>query len=199
MSQKKHDQIRSSNQSNIFERQIGEKISVILRQQCVGETSPMKKIFKETGIAPDTIKKWYTGRKPPRLGHFLILVEKYPAILQELLAAIGHGYLISYIQPQFEKVTSNMFMREIVSEASKNVPINVPINLRFKNLNERQIWFLTELSSDIRVTADDIVRRWNIKRKTARRDIAGLKKYQLIRFSGANKTGRYILLSVIQT
>jgi hypothetical protein len=196
MSQKKYGHAWSSDQDTIYEQEIGEKSADILRQKYEGISSPIKKISEETGIAPDTIKKWYTGRKPPRLGHFLILVQKYPAILQVLLETTGHGYLTAYIQPQqaqLEKIGMAWRAAKLRSETNENVPINVAINSLPANLNERQVWFMTELASHVGVAARDIVRYWNVKNKTGQRDITDLKQRGLIRFEGANKTGRYVL------
>lgn len=79
-------------------------------------------------------------------------------------------------------------------EMVRDVPINVPIKSQPENLNNRQMWFLIELRHNAQAGANDIVRRWLVSEKTAKRDLAGLKARELISRSGSKKAGRYILL-----
>jgi len=73
-----------------------------------------------------------------------------------------------------------------------NVPLNVPINLQ---LNERQLWFLEELAQGKHLRSPALVTRWNITKKTAKRDLAFLQEHGLIHFVGGSRTGTYELLS----
>jgi predicted HTH transcriptional regulator len=61
-------------------------------------------------------------------------------------------------------------------------------------LNERQRWFLQQLQLGHRVSPDEIAQHWKNWKKsvaTVERDIAGLRKQNLIEFVGAPKTGHY--------
>ncbi len=69
------------------------------------------------------------------------------------------------------------------------VPINVPIKL-----NQRQKYFLILLKSGKKGTAEDIVNRWQVTIKTAKRDILKLKDAGRIRYHGARKTGHYKII-----
>lgn len=198
MSQRKYDHIWSCKNADCLEQKIGEKVAEILRQEYAGKASPMKNISSKTGITADTIRKWYSGRKPPHLAHFLILAQNYPTILCMFLEAVRHDYLIPHIQPQGQGSEITVQTRKKEPEVDQNVPINVPINSWPAGLNERQIWFLTELSRSIRIAAEDIARCKNVTGKTAKRDIANLKARRLIRFVGAKKTGSYLLLDANQ-
>lgn len=191
MSQTKDDHMWSCKKAEFLEQKIGEKVAEILRQEYAGKSSPMKNISSKTGITSGTIRKWYSGRKPPHLAHFLILAQNYPAILRMFLGAVGHDYLIQHIQPQKQALEMLVQPQKKEPETDKNVPINVPINSWPMGLNERQAWFLTELSHNVRVTAEDIASHRNVTEKTAKRDIADLKARKLIRFVGANRTGHY--------
>jgi predicted HTH transcriptional regulator len=71
-----------------------------------------------------------------------------------------------------------------------NVPVNVPVNVP---LNERQQWFLAQLTQGIHCGPADIAARWDVVLKTAKRDIADLQKKDLIIFVGPAKTGSYHL------
>ncbi|RLG29249.1 hypothetical protein DRO03_07690, partial [Methanosarcinales archaeon] len=67
-----------------------------------------------------------------------------------------------------------------------NVPVNVPVN-------ERQQWFLNQLGARKSVRGADLAHHWNVTEKTAKRDIADLKKQGIIEFTGSPKTGKYRL------
>ncbi|MGB3976706.1 MAG: HTH domain-containing protein [bacterium] len=71
--------------------------------------------------------------------------------------------------------------------ASVNVFVNVPVN-------KGQKWFLEQLNEGVSVKAADISKKFNVSLKTARRDIKNLVDHQVVEFSGAPKTGQYILL-----
>jgi hypothetical protein len=95
---------------------------------------------------------------------------------------------------------------------SENVPDNVPKNVpddvpdrdpafdrgRDPNtlrpgplLNERQRWFLAQLATTTNVKAADIIRRWGVVERTAKRDLFALKAQGLIEFVGSARTGSY--------
>jgi hypothetical protein len=194
MSQKKYDHIWSCKNAGFLEQKIGEKVAEILRQKYAGKASPIKDISSETDISPDTVRKWYSGRKPPYLAHFLILSQNYPAILQMFLEATGHDYLIPYIRLQVQEPEPAAQTQKKEPDSGENVLINVLINPWPEGLNERQVWFLTELSRNVGVAAEDIARHRDVTDKTARRDIADLKMRRLIRLEGARKTGKYALM-----
>jgi len=194
MSQTKYDLIWSCQTAGYLEQKIGEKVADILRLEHAGEGCHIRNISSKTGISSNTIKKWYGGRKPPYLAHFMILAKYYPAILQMFLEGAGHDYLIPYIRSEKQVSESTAETQKKEPEAGKNVPINVPINPWPGDLNERQVWFLTELPRNVGVAAEDIAQHKNVTGKTAKRDIADLKTRKLIRFVGARKTGVYVLL-----
>lgn len=75
-----------------------------------------------------------------------------------------------------------------------NVLENVPVNpLPADGLNARQRWFIAALEAGRDVTAPDLARRWSVSEKTARRDIAALRRRGVIEFVGAFRRGRYQL------
>lgn len=82
-----------------------------------------------------------------------------------------------------------------LQEQPGNVPVNVPINGPVNvPVNERQKWFLEQLERGINCKAADLAAHWRITEKTAKRDIADLKKKHLVIFAGAPKTGLYRIL-----
>jgi len=73
---------------------------------------------------------------------------------------------------------------EIGEPSTVNVPVNVPVN-------ERQQWFLEQLSTGNNIRAAGMAAYWNVTEKTAKRNIADLKKRGVIEFVGAPKKGFY--------
>lgn len=72
-----------------------------------------------------------------------------------------------------------------------NVPVNVPINVPVNAVNERQQWFLEQLSAGKQTKATDISAHWKVTEKSAKRDIADLKTRGIIEFVGAPRNGFY--------
>lgn len=187
MSQQKHDHMWSPFQEAILEEKMGELVSGILRREHGSEPSPVKKISRKTGIAPTTIRKWYTSKKPPSIGHFLMLVQRYPEILKAFLEASGYGYLAAHIRSMAGENDDDEAAASAPAEAVQDVPINVPN--RF--LNERQAWFLILLEGADKARAEDIAAEFRVSIKTAKRDIEGLKTAGKIQFIGSKRSGRY--------
>jgi predicted HTH transcriptional regulator len=72
--------------------------------------------------------------------------------------------------------------------ATADVPVNVPVNVP---VYERQRWFLEQLSAGRQIKALDIAAHWQTSDKTAKRDIAELKKHGLIDYIGSSRKGSY--------
>ena len=60
--------------------------------------------------------------------------------------------------------------------------------------NDRQQWFIDQLSTGKNKKAVDIMQFWNVSEKTAKRDIAFLRRAGLIGYSGSTKTGQYFII-----
>ncbi len=191
MSFVKGDHLLPAVQPVDFERKLAEEITRILHVEYEGVPSAVKRISLKTGIAVATIKKWYSGRNPPRMAHILMLAQCYPAVLVLLLKLSGHDYLSPYVLSPEQMSGSLETVPTLAEIAAVNVPINVLINSWPKDLNQRQVWFLTTLRREVKIMAADIARRWHVTEKTAKRDIAHLKAHGLIAYVGARKTGKY--------
>ena len=195
MSQKLYGHIRPSFQEAYLEEKVGELVSRALREEHEREASPMKQISKKTSIAPDSVKRWYTSKKPPSLGHFLMLVQNYPEILKAFLSMVGHGYLAAHVRPaavansEGETLPSVAVFRDIPDIS--NVPKNP--------LNERQAWFLIRLQRTGEARAEDIAAHFKVALKTARRDIEGLKMTGKVRFIGSKRMGAYEIINKYDT
>ena len=106
--------------------------------------------------------------------------------------------LREYPEPEWQEMgmcTRVIFRSYLVVAA--NDPVNDPVNEGVNEgvtghaLNERQRWFLQQLELGHRVSPDDIAQYWRKSVATVERDIAGLRKQNLIEFVGAPKTGHY--------
>ena len=58
-------------------------------------------------------------------------------------------------------------------------------------VNDRQRWFLEQLAAGKQIRAFNLAVYWSISEKTAKRDIADLKRKGLVEFVGAPKNGFY--------
>ena len=72
-----------------------------------------------------------------------------------------------------------------------DVPVSVPVNVP---VNDRQRWFLEQLAAGKQIRVSDLAAYWSISEKTAKRDIADLKRKGLIEFVGAPKNGFYRII-----
>jgi predicted DNA-binding transcriptional regulator YafY len=61
-------------------------------------------------------------------------------------------------------------------------------------LNHRQIWFLHQLNAGRRIRVGELRREHNVSEKTAKRDIAGLRQLNMIRYVGSRRRGEYMSL-----
>lgn len=201
MSYKKEVHVFSTDQADLIEKRMGEKVAEILRQEYAGRPSPMKLISGKTSVAPATIKNWYIGRNPPRLAHFLILARNYNAILDVLLEEIGgrdlrEGYASLGIKLTRASDSRATELSKAVYSA-ENCTINFSLPPRIaRKLNQRQIWFLGRLQERKKVNVDDIIVQWRISPRSAKTDIANMVHLKLIRFMGSRRMGHYILLPI---
>ncbi len=190
MSHKKHDHMWSSFQEEFLEEKMGKWVSSILRNEHAKESSPVKKISQKTGIPPTTIKKWYTSKKPPSIGHFLMLSKHYPEVLKAFLEMSGHAYLTAYVRSTTTANDENKM--PISAGAFRDIlnAVNVPKNI----FNERQTWFLIRLQRTNTARAEDIAVEFKVSLKTALRDIKELKEAEQIRFVGSKRMGKYAII-----
>ena len=75
------------------------------------------------------------------------------------------------------------------ADGPASVPANVPVS-------DRQRWFLEQLAAGKQFRAFDLASYGSISEKTAKRDIADLKRRGLIEFVGAPKNGFYRRLPI---
>ena len=73
---------------------------------------------------------------------------------------------------------------DVPASVPGSVPVSVPVS-------DRQKWFLEQLAASKQIRASDLAVYWSISEKSAKRDIADLKRKGLVEFVGAPKYGFY--------
>ena len=136
------------------------------------------------------------------IGHFILqsFLQKSKFLEMGLMEEWGSGYKRviqacqsgGYPEPDWQELGTAFrvifYPHPAVLEHSRgDVPINVPAN-------DRQQWFLEQLAAGKQSRASDLAAYWSISEKTAKRDIAGLKKKGVIEFVGAPKKGFYHII-----
>jgi len=198
-------------------------------QSELGDTHrAVKTVMRWTGASERAAKNWLEGSAGPR-GHYLIRLIAESDLVFELIINAAHRTLTEEASSErnngilIEKTTtdgkawgasrqslgsvSNRGAPRAVDRMS-NVPERVPVNDPGNDpgnstwltlLNDRQRWFLGEMAARGRLRFTDIVARWDVAEKTAKRDIAGLQATGLIVFVGPRKTGMYIVRPKLPT
>lgn len=198
MSYAKNDQLFHNETPASAAQKIALSISQALRQDYSELTSAVKRIGRITGAHPRAIRNWYEGRNVPNSTHLMMLAQCSPNVLRVLLELIGRGDLAEFISRDFFP-TSKPLQGANISNPAKNYgerffTINVITTREIAaKLNQRQLWFLGLLQAGREAKPSDIVSAWGVTLRSAKSDLARLRKLRLIRFIGARRNGCYIL------
>jgi hypothetical protein len=160
-------------------------------------TSAIKRIARETGTNPRTVKAWYEGRNMPSLLGYIHLARCYPELIDLFLNQCQRRSNKSALKPS----KASHGMTAVVGgqsttagrKSAENVGNDVRINSDAMTCNVRQMWFISQLDEGIAATAATLARQWNTSQKTAERDIRQLRHLGLIAHQGARRNGRYCL------
>jgi len=190
MSVSKKDQVFPT-QSIINDDDLAYLIAAGLRADYGDSNSAIKVIGLKTGASLRTIKNWYSAKNMPSSGHLLTLARSSPSILQIVLEQIGGTDLRDAfaLLNMGERKTVITPPRKI---AEKIFRIEVELSARIgKNLNQRQLWFLTQLQQGEQLKSSAIAQEWAVTDRSARADVAALADLGLIRLVGSRKAGIY--------
>lgn len=198
MSYAKNDQVFPTEIQGGSTQKIAHAISTALRQDYGELTSAVKRIGRITGVHPRAIRNWYEGRNVPNSVHLLMLAQSSPNVLRVLLQLIGHGYMAEFISWEFSPANRPLRGAGISNDANiygeRFFTINVTLAPQTAaKLNQRQLWFFGLMQRGREARASDISDTWKVTMRTAKSDLAGLIKLELIRFVGARKNGMYVL------
>jgi hypothetical protein len=180
----------------LTDNQLAGLVQKALRHEYRNQHAAVKRIARKTGIEVRAIRNWYEGRKPPKAIHLLLLATHYPEILCLLIKRIGRADLWMAYQHTMDCLPDDATGgHNAVAEpvySAKSCTINTAVDIeRAGRLNQRQLWFLGLLQQGHRSRARDIMSVWRVSARAAKYDLAGLTDLNLIRFSGARKTGYY--------
>ena len=181
-------------------------VSDLLRQEHGDSRSGIKKLMRQTHACERTVKHWLSAQHGPDAVFFLRLVVSSPVIrafvigLIEAPAARRAMDGPERIAPAVERLAYALGEGAAVLPTSFPVgdgPIDVPDrdpnnDPDRSDLNQRQRWFLARVVAGDRMGANEIMSRWDVSLKTARRDIADLKGKTLIRYTGSRRKGGYV-------
>ena len=201
MSQAKMDRVSRLSEPKKIEAEIMEGIVRHLRKIGGVNTSAIKRIARETGTNPRTVKAWYEGRNMPSLLGYIHLARCYPELIDLFLNQCQLRSNKSALKPS--KASHGVAAvgggqtptagRKSAENVGNDVGINVRINSDAMTCNVRQMWFINQLDEGIAATAATLARQWNTSQKTAERDIRQLRHLGLIAHQGAHRNGRYCL------
>ena len=194
MSVAKKDQVFPIKSVAISDAALAKLIAAGLRTDYGDSTSAIKVIGLKTGASLRAIKNWYSGKNTPSSSHLLTLARSSPSILQIVLEQIGGADLRDAFALLNLSEKKNFFgkPRQITE---KNFRIDVEVSARIgKNLNQRQLWFLTRLRQGEQLKSSAIAAEWQVTDRSARADVAEMVRLDLIRFQGAKKAGVYVLI-----
>ena len=184
----------------VFNRQtVAQMVSNTLRSTHQKNGSSVKEIDNITGIGAYTISNWYQANNTPSSVHLLMLMTFYPELLRNILETITTAreqlsLPLNSVELTFVGDLNFCGGQNIYRD--KNVPINISAYVKSEfPLTQRQLWFLVKLQGEEKPNTDTISHHWQVSQRTAKRDIAYLKKHKFIRFIGAPKNGYYVLIS----
>ncbi|MGN6210503.1 DeoR family transcriptional regulator [Asticcacaulis sp.] len=173
--------------------QLAEIIAGALRQDFGDTPSSIKQIGRLTKAHLRAIKNWYIAKNAPSSRYLLILARSSPSILRFILMQIGGEDLWDVFDLSQRQVLKGPVKYDLpVAEVTDNQ--NVTTTVISRSPKERRKWFIEQLSTGHKVTAEDLMARWNVNLRTARRDISDLVAAGLILFRGGRRNGFYELV-----
>ena len=166
----------------------------------------VKTIMRWTGASERSVKNWLSGEMGPS-GYFLMRLCAQSLAARELvlehLTELELGVpsnTVTELGPEVPRkspaegaTTPSQPGRRGHANGDTNGDTNGDMHVTNNGLlNERQEWLLARVANGDRCTFEDIVVRWSVSGRTAKRDIAELKGRGLIRYSGSHRRGFYV-------
>lgn len=196
MSFSKNDQVFPPDFFINIERRIAQAVAKALRQDYEELPSAVKWIGRKTGAHPRAIRNWYEARNAPNSAHLVMLARSSAHVLRVLLELIERVDLAEYCERDFSDPSLRVLplhrksSPKFYGEKSFTIKVAVKPSVAIL-LNQRQLWFLGMLQEGADIRTGDIASIWGVTNRSAKADIAHLKKLGLVRFVGAKKNGHY--------
>lgn len=197
MSQAKMDRVSRLSEPKKIEAEIMEGIVRHLRKIGGVNTSAIKRIARETGTNPRTVKAWYEGRNMPSLLGYIHLARCYPELIELFLNQCQLRSSMS--PPKPSKVSRSSAVSGAAKvfttgvNAAENVGNDVGNRVGTMDCNTRQLWFMLRIEEGAVATAEALADCWRVSIRTAERDIAELQKQKLVSYCGTRRRGQYLL------
>ncbi|WP_347140801.1 hypothetical protein [Paracoccus sp. SSK6] len=177
-------------------------VAELLLKEHGGSQHTVKKLMRQTHASERTVKHWMSGQHGPDAVFFLRLMVSSPVIRAFFLGVIESASaekltaIIDRVALSEARQAYALGEHAGVVPATDNDLLDDPSHDTLddpdsEGLNERQLWFLSQISRGSRCRASDLVQMWQISLKTARRDIASLKVSGMIKYVGSRRKGRY--------
>lgn len=195
----KKDRLFPSQFENGEDPDITKIIAESLRNEYQEIHSAIKVIGQQTGAHPRAIRNWYEGINAPNCSNLVVLAQHTPVLLKAFLDVTGHKTVWEFYERNGNRYDYAMRIKKFSAPgmvfSDRFVTINVTLDRKKAgDLNQRQLWFLSQLQAKGGPNAEEIAQIWGVTLRSARRDIAGLIDKRFIRFTGCNKTGFYELI-----
>lgn len=181
----------------------GELIADALRREHDDTHRTVKTIMCWTGASERSVKNWLSGESGPS-GYFLMRLclksVAVRALILELLmqpdmgvaqdtrrfSGSSEGKPRDILDTGVRAITSNAVELDGVTLRDNDVTES---DTERPTLNRRQEWFLARVASGASDTVDDISTQWLVSKRTAKRDLARLRRLGLIVYSRGHYRG----------
>lgn len=195
-------------------------VAAALRSSLHDSHRAIKTVMVWTGAKERTVKNWLSGTHGPHGDYLLVLLGKSDAVVDALVGTLppdrltelairlirrdgGDHHLLSAAMPNSSEISAptSMQLAMLGSIRGPNGAPNDPDHgperdpdwfNRYPGLNHRQMWFLRQLNSGRSMRAVDLRHQHNVSEKTAKRDIAELRKKKMIKYVGSRRKGQYV-------
>jgi len=204
MSPTQNDQVFPCLRQPLTAEMLSLKISAALQQDLGNQPHAIKRLSAMLGVKPRTIRNWYEARNVPSLLHLLQLASMSSSLRDFILRELG----VSIKPGVHESADGALTNPKSGAENGHSSKINSAI-LKYSELhyksgyspetylntptppNQRQKWFVGMLRKGHRLKAPELAAHWQVSIRTAKSDIAGLRRLGFIRYTGARKDGEY--------
>jgi hypothetical protein len=178
----------------------------------------VKTVMAWTGANQRTVKNWLAGTNGPHGDHLIMLLSNSDAVVDALIGTLSIARRSALMVRLVKLAGSENATDSIASATAANIhqmdfhhsvrhqtaakfdpddpddPDGGPgsHSWHYCKINQRQVWFLQQLQRGREVRAADLERVHAVSKKTAKRDIASLRHFNIIRYVGSPSRGRYM-------
>lgn len=179
-----------------IEPKLARMVAEALRADYGEKYSSIKQIARHTDASISTIRKWYNGQNPPNSRNLLLLAQHSQSVMRVLLVLIGRWDEWEIYRREYAMVKSRENDKTPSRYSEKSFGINVKVDFAVGiHLNARQLWFLGLLQGGQSIRPAHIAVAWQVSTRIGEKDVAGLVKAKLIRYTGSKRKGRYELFT----